>query len=99
MARVFASRHSRRARYVSRGCPGVCIHLVCREDSETTPMQTDEFVVPTFGYGMCVMTGYRESVLLINVKMPTPVVSNCQYATCVPSGLQRNASRTPSSSS
>ena len=44
----------------------------------TTPIRAAEFVVPTLGYGMRVITGYSVSVLLTSEKTPTPVVSNCQ---------------------
>ena len=49
--------------------------------------------MPAFGYGIRVMAGYSESVLLISEKMPTPVLSNCQYAIERPSLYDRNPTR------
>ena len=45
------------------------------------------------------IVGYSEDVSSISEKIPTPVVSNCQYAMRRPSGLQRKQSRRRSSSS
>ncbi len=42
---------------VFRGSPGVFIHVVSPPSALTTPMRTAEFVVPTFGYGICVIVG------------------------------------------
>ena len=57
-----------------RGSPSVLIHVVAPPSALTTPTRADEFVVPAFGYGIFVITGYSESVLLISEKMPTPVL-------------------------
>jgi len=63
------------------------------------PARTAEFVVPALGYWIGIVIGYSESVSLINVNVPTPVMSKFQYAIRVPSGDQRKPSARPNSSS
>jgi len=39
-----------RGRYVSRGSPGVCIHVIAPPFAGTTPTRQAELLVPALGY-------------------------------------------------